>query len=124
MPPRFSIFTSGSSEARTAALQSLLIGAILIAGLYVGRDVLLPLALAILLSFVLTPILILLRHLKIPRFIAVTIVVGSAFALIFSLGWLLTQEAAQLAHDLPRYQQVLNDKIGALRHSATSSPVL
>ena len=124
MPPRFSIFTSGSSEARTAALQSLLIGAIVIAGLYVGRDVLLPLALAILLSFVLTPILILLRHLKIPRFIAVTIVVGSAFALIFSLGWLLTQEAAQLAQDLPRYQQVLNDKIGALRHSATSSPVL
>jgi predicted PurR-regulated permease PerM len=124
MPPRFSIFTSGSSETRTATLQSLLIGAIVIAGLYVGRDVLLPLALAILLSFVLTPILLLLRHLKIPRFIAVTIVVGSAFALIFCLGWLLTRDAAQLAQDLPRYQQVLNDKLGALRHSATSSPVL
>ena len=54
MPPRFQIFAS-SSEARTATLQGLLIAALVITGLYVAREVLLPLALAILLSFVLTP---------------------------------------------------------------------
>ena len=56
MSPRFPIFAS-SSEARTATLQSLLIAALVITGLYVAREVLLPLALAILLSFVLTPAL-------------------------------------------------------------------
>ena len=41
MSPRFPIFAS-SSEARTATLQSLLIAAIVITGLYVAREVLIP----------------------------------------------------------------------------------
>src|ERR1700687_2987415 len=107
MAPRFPIFSSSSSEARTATLQGLLIAAIVITGLYVAREVLLPLALAILLSFVLTPMLLLLRRLKVPRLLGVAIVVTLSFALIFSLGWLITQQATQLAEGLPRYQQVL-----------------
>ena len=121
MPPRFPIFSSSSSEVRIAAL--LLSGAIVITGLYVGREVLLPLVFAILLSFVLTPALLFLRRLKVPRVLGVTIVVASAFALIFALGWLISHQATQLAEDLPRYQHVLADKIAALRKSAAASPV-
>ena len=66
MPTRLPFNLSSSSDARTATLQGLLIGAIVIAGLYFGREVLLPLALAILLSFVLTPPLLLLRRIKLP----------------------------------------------------------
>ena len=106
MPPRFPIVSSSSSEVRSAAL--LLIGAIVITGLYVGREVLLPLAFAILLSFVLTPALLFLRRLKVPRVLGVTIVVASAFALIFALGWLMSQQATQLA--------------GIFRAISTSSP--
>jgi len=62
-----------------------LIATIVIAGLYVGREVLLPLALAILLSFVLSPALLFLRRLKVPRLIGVGIVVAFAFAVIFAL---------------------------------------
>ena len=124
MAPRFPIFSSSSTEARSAALQGLLIAAIVISGLYVGREVLVPLALAILLSFVLTPIFLLLRRLKVPRVVGVAIVVTFAFALIFSLGWVMAQQATQLAENLPSYQQVLTNKISALRYSAASSPVL
>jgi len=48
MPPRspFPLLTT-PSDSRTAMLQGLLIGVILIAGLYLAREVLLPLALAI-----------------------------------------------------------------------------
>ena len=92
MSPRFPIFAS-SSDARTATLQSLLVAAIVITGLYVAREVLLPLALAILLSFVLTPALLLLRRMKVPRVVGVAIVVALAFALIFGLGWLMSQQA-------------------------------
>ena len=122
MPPRFPIFTS-SSEARTATLQGLLIAAIVITGLYVAREVLLPLALAILLSFVLTPALLFLRRLKVPRVIGVAIVVASTFAVIFALGWLMSQQATQLAEALPRYQHILADKIAALRHQAAEIAV-
>ena len=122
MPPRFPIFTS-SSEARTATLQGLLIATIVITGLYVASEVLIPVALAILLSFVLTPALLFLRRLKVPRVIGVAIVVASAFAVIFALGWLMSQQATQLAEAIPRYQHVLADKIAALRKSAAASPV-
>ena len=96
MSPRFPIFAS-SSEARTATLQSLLIAAIVITGLYVAREVLLPLALAILLSFVLTPALLFLRRLRVPRVIGVAIVVAFAFAahLRAWLAYVATGDAAR-----------------------------
>ncbi len=125
MPPRSSLpFFSASSDARAATLQSLLIATIVIGGLYFGRDILLPLALAILLSFVLSRPLLWLRRLKVPRVLAVGIVVGFAFVVIAGLGWLLSREAADLAADLPRYQATLSEKIKALRDSTASSPVL
>jgi predicted PurR-regulated permease PerM len=95
MPPRESFLFSTRSDARPAALQGLLIGAIVIAGLYFGREVLLPLALAILLSFVLTPPLLLLRRIKLPRVIAVGIVVGAAFAIVLALGWVISREGVR-----------------------------
>jgi len=76
------------------------------------------------LSFVLTPALLLLRRMKVPRVVGVAIVVAFTFALIFGLGWLMSQQATQLAGDLPRYQHVLAEKISALRKSVTGLPAL
>ncbi|HYM98626.1 MAG TPA: AI-2E family transporter, partial [Aestuariivirgaceae bacterium] len=73
MPPRFHLFGGSNAGAREEILQGLLIAALVIAGLYFGRELLLPLALAILLSFVLTPPLLFLRRLKVPRVIGVSI---------------------------------------------------
>jgi predicted PurR-regulated permease PerM len=124
MPPRSPFpFLATGSDARTATLQGLLIAAIVIAALYVGREVLVPLALAILLSFVLTPPLLLLRRIKVPRAVAVGIVVGAAFAVIFGLGWLISREVTELAADLPGYRYALSEKIKSLRESKASSPV-
>jgi len=125
MPPRspFPLLTT-PSESRTATLQGLLIGAIVIAGLYVAREVLLPLALAVLLSFVLTPPLLQLRRIKVPRVFAVGIVVAIAFGFIFALGWLMSREAAKLAADLPKYSATLSEKIQSLRDSTKESQVL
>jgi predicted PurR-regulated permease PerM len=124
MPPREAFLFSTRSDARTAALQGLLIGAIVIAGLYFGREVLLPLALAILLSFVLTPPLLLLRQIKLPRVVAVGIVVAAAFAIILLLGWVISREVTQLAADLPSYRFALSEKIKSLRESTARSPTL
>ena len=125
MPPSssFPLFST-SSDTRTAALQTLLIAAIVIGALYLGREILLPLALAVLLSFVLTPPLLLLRRIKVPRVVAVGIVVLAAFAVLFALGWLLSREATQLAADLPSYRYALSQKIKSLRVSTPRSPTL
>jgi predicted PurR-regulated permease PerM len=112
MAPRspFPMFSS-SSDSRVVLPQGLMIG-VIVGTLYIAREVLLPLTLAILLSFVLTPLLVLLRKIKVPRVLAVIIVVTLAFAVIFGLGWLLTQQVARLAGDLPGYQRVLSEKLG------------
>jgi predicted PurR-regulated permease PerM len=124
MPPRASILLSTSSDVRTAILQGLLIGSIIIAGLSFGREVLLPLALAILLSFVLTPPLLVLRRIRLPRVVAVAVVVGAAFAIIFALGWLISREVTQLAADLPTYRSTLSEKIKSVRENMARSPTL
>jgi predicted PurR-regulated permease PerM len=124
VPPSFPIFSGKNAEAREAILHGLLIAALIIAGLYFGREVLLPLAVAILLSFVLTPPLLLLRKLKVPRVVGVSLVVTLAFSVIILLGWLLSQQITQLAENLPTYRSALIEKMSALRTSAGSFPAL
>ena len=68
----------------------------------------------------LTPPLLLLRRLHVPR-AAVIMVVSFAFSIIFALGWILSQQATGLAENFPRYQHALSDKIATLRNSTTSS---
>jgi predicted PurR-regulated permease PerM len=68
------------------------------------------------LSFVLTPALLFLRRLKVPRVAGVAIVAAVAITLIFGLGWLVSRQVTQLAGDLPRFQHALAEKISALRN--------
>lgn len=101
-----------------------MVAAAIVAALYFGREVLLPIALAVLLSFVLAPPVRLLQRLYLPRFAAVTIVVLLAFGLISGIATLMFAQVSQLAGDLPRYQANLGEKIQDLRGAATASGTL
>lgn len=106
------------------SLTTVLVAAAIVAALYFGREVLLPIALAVLLNFVLAPPVRLLQRLYLPRFAAVTIVVLLAFGVISGLAALMFAQVSQLAGDLPRYQSNLGEKIQALRGAATASGTL
>jgi predicted PurR-regulated permease PerM len=106
------------------SLATVLVAAAIVAALYFGREVLLPMALAVLLSFVLAPLVRLLQRLYLPRFAAVTIVVLLAFGVIFGLATLMFAQVRQLAEDLPRYQSNLGEKIQTLRGATTTSGTL
>jgi predicted PurR-regulated permease PerM len=101
------------------AAEMAIVGFIIIVGLYFGQVVLVPLALAVILSFVLAPAVRLLKRGGLPNSPAVVLVVMFAFALIFGVGALITQQVSSLAQDLPRYQITLKDKVASLR-DATS----
>ena len=103
---------------------SVLVGGAIVAALYFGREVLLPIALAVLLSFVLAPPVRLLQRLYLPRLAAITIVVLLAFGVIFGLATLMFAQVSQLAADLPSYQSTLREKIQALRGATTASGTL
>ena len=115
---------SPRSDNRAALLQGLLIGTIIIAALYAAREVLLPLTLAVLLSFVLTPPLRLLRRLKVPRALSVALVVIFAFLIILAVGWVISLQVTQLAAELPRYQTTLSEKIDRFQKSVSNAPLI
>ncbi|KQU50968.1 transporter [Bosea sp. Leaf344] len=100
------------------------VAALIITGLYVGREVFIPVALAILLSFVLAPLVRGLRKLRVPRSLAVVLVVLVAFAALSALAVLMATQVAQLAGELPRYQMTMREKIASLRGSTAGSGAL
>lgn len=104
------------------SLASILAGVLIVAALFLARDVLIPLALAVLISFVLAPLALALRRTGLPRAPAVIAVVALTFGAILGVGALGTAQISQLAEQLPQYQLNIRDKIRSLK-SVTNSAV-
>ena len=102
-------------QSRGTILVNMGVAALIIAGLYFGREIFVPVALAVLLSFVLAPFVRRLQLLRLPRVAAVLLVVILGFAVIFSLAGLMVTQASRLAEALPGYEQTLRNKIESLR---------
>jgi len=100
-----------------SALITAMITIVVVAALYFGREIFVPLAIATLLSFALAPVVRWLRRLRLPRLPAVLAVVILAFLVIFAFGWVVTWQIADLAGRLPLYQQNIEAKIDALRET-------
>jgi predicted PurR-regulated permease PerM len=110
--------------ALLSAVATAILAVIIIMTLYFGREIIIPIALAILLSFVLAPLVRMLSRARVPRGIAVVSVVILAFALIFAMGSLLASQLAQLAGDLPRYQSTISEKIQSFRDTTAGKGTL
>jgi len=80
---------------------------IVVAVLKLAQEVFIPLALAILCTFLLAPLVLLLTRLRINRVIAVILSLSLGLALIGGLGTLVFNQFADLARELPSYQQQL-----------------
>ena len=100
-------------------LTGLLIAAILIAALYLGRSLLIPLALAALFGFLLDPPVRWLCRCGLPRLLAVLLVVTFALGAIAGVGAYVTSQLTALSADLPTYRSTIRDKLHALREAAT-----
>ena len=107
--------TTDELIALLSAVATAVLAVIIIAMLYFGREIFVPIALAILLSFVLAPLVGILQRIRVPRGLAVVSVVILAFAFIFAMGSLLATQLTQLAGDLPRYQSTISEKIQSFR---------
>ena len=104
--------------AATSGYQTLTglgVGVTVVAALYFGKDILLPITVAVLLSFVLSPLVGALRRLQIPRVVAVVFSVGLALAIIGGVGALVGSQIVEVAGDLPLYQTTIEKKVGVLR---------
>lgn len=100
-------------------LTGLLIATILIAALYFGRSLLIPLALAALFGFLLDPLVSRLHRWGAPRAIAVFVVVALALGGVSGIGVYVTTQLTSLSADLPSYRSTIRNKLHALRVAAS-----
>jgi predicted PurR-regulated permease PerM len=94
--------------------------ALITAALYFGREVLIPLALALLISFILTPLVYALQQLKLGRVPAVLIVVLLVFGGMAAVAWTMGRQVVDLAQTLPKYEQNIRAKAASLRGGGSS----
>jgi predicted PurR-regulated permease PerM len=92
---------------------------VVIATLYLARVVFIPLALALLFSLLLTPPVAFLERIKLPRILAIFLVVVALAGLIGAIGWNAAPQFVELTTQLPTYKKTLEDKIHALKGSRT-----
>ncbi|MEA3211074.1 MAG: hypothetical protein QOE70_4131 [Chthoniobacter sp.] len=107
-----------NSPSRPALL--LLAVALAIAGLYFAREFLLPLALAVLISFLLAPLTRRLERWHLGRVGAVLTATALAFLVIAVVGSMVAGQLIDLANQLPEYKTNLRAKAAALQTKPNS----
>ena len=100
----------GGSPTAVNGAAGLTVVALIIAALYFGRDLLIPLAVAGILSFILAPLLRRLTNGGLPRGPAVALVIAAVVAALTTGVTLAGRQVAALIEDVPRYELNLRDK--------------
>lgn len=112
-------------ERRTATNARILTGSILIiAVLYVARQVFIPVALAILFAFLLRPVVQALEHTILRRTGSIVIAIAIAVAVLSTGGWLLVQQVQGLAREVASYGGNIEKKLSFLKGSPTGTIAL
>jgi len=106
IPPR----SKTSSADALAGIWNVTLTAFIVGALYFGKEIIIPLALAALLTFLLSPLANRLQR-YVGKIVSVLMVVGMIFALTVSGGWVLTTQLMDLGARLPDYKENIRTKI-------------
>ena len=93
--------------------------------LYLAREIFIPLSLALLLGFLLSPLVRHLEHWHVRRSLAVAIVVVSSLVAVGLVGWVVSQQLVDVFNQIPAYKDNIRDKLVALsgRHNSSLNKV-
>ena len=90
-----------------------------IAALYFAREILIPFAFALTLTFLLTPVVALLQRLHTGRVVSVLTTVLVSIAVAGGIGWIIANQLVDVANQLPLYRQNIHAKIEAFHIPVT-----
>lgn len=110
-PPSAKIVNQAAPDAARALTMFVMVVAIL----YFGREVLLPVVLAMLLAFILAPLVGLLRKARLGRVPSVLLGVILALGVILGIGGVIVSQITELTSDLPRYAATIETKVVKVR---------
>lgn len=97
-----------------AHLLGVVVAVVVVATLYFAKIVLIPFALAVLLTFVLTPFVKMLERIWLGRVLSTLLVVLLAVVAVSALGWTVGQQFSQVMNELPHYRTNIKNKIDSL----------
>jgi predicted PurR-regulated permease PerM len=105
----------GEQASAARAADRLTVFVFIVATLYLGKEVLMPVTLALLLAFVLSPLVNLLRRARLGNVPSVLLGVALALCVILAIGGVIGGQIAQLATDIPKYSTTVEGKISSLK---------
>ncbi len=108
---------------QSSVLETIAVLLVVVAGLYLGAGILVPLVLAILLAFALAPLVNMLERLHVPDVLAVLLAFLLAAGVLGVFAYIASTQLIALATDLPGYQSVVTEKIRGLQASFGGSGV-
>jgi predicted PurR-regulated permease PerM len=88
---------------------------LIIASLYWAQAVLIPVAVSILLTFLLSPVADSLERLGLGRVFSVVLIVILAFSFLAAVGWVVTLQLTSVANEIPTYRKNIQQKIADIR---------
>ncbi len=98
---------------RTSKTWPIVVLAGVILALYLAREVMIPFALALTLTFLLTPAVMLLERLRVGRIASVLVVLVISMVALGGIGWVVGNQLLEVADDLPNYRQNVHNRIAA-----------
>lgn len=107
------MFKTNTARSAIIGIYTLLLVSFVVIGLYIGRVILMPLALAILLAFLLSPLVSRFERV-VGRILAVILVVMLVTIAIGFTGYVLSRELVRFASNLPAYKTNIDTKIYSL----------
>ena len=113
-----------SSSSNASSKSSLLIATgVVIAALYFGRRIFIPVALALVLSFLLTPLVGWLQKIRLGRIPAVLVVLLLCFSLAAGIGWSVATQLLEITSHIRDYRDNIEENIRSL-HSHKNAPLI
>ena len=109
-----------TSAPELKTLAAVAVGTLVIAALYFGQEVLIPITLAVMLSFVLSPVVNFLQRLRLWRAPAVILTVLAALGVLGLVGTLIGSQAASLTADAPQYAHTIEAKVEGVQGFAVA----
>ena len=102
--------------------EPLILFALVLLALYFARVILIPLAMALTLNFLLAPAVIKIERLRVRRVFAVLLVGVIALSVAGGVGWIVARQVIGVVNDLPNYRENIQEKLDSL-HAPTTGPL-
>jgi predicted PurR-regulated permease PerM len=116
--------TTATDQRHLSVVLAMLAAALAVAALHFGREIFVPLALAALLGFLLDPLVSRLRRWRLPRWLAVGIVVSMTVGVVGVTSLFAGSQLLALGREVPTYQSTIQTKLRDLRESLSKRGVL